>query len=225
MHAGDLGQLLPLAAGSIISPLPIVAIIAILLSPRGRANGLAYAVTTTAVAFGFTLIASLTTAGAGARHSDGDDTVVLVLTILLTIGFLVLTWLSWRSRPRNGAEPTPPSWLAAVDSLTPLKAGGLGALMAATNSKNIPIELKAGSLIGAHDLAIPMVILLSLVFAVVAGAGVLLPTALAASGSRAITAGLVRLKAEMVRHNAIIMTVLFAILAAVEGSHLVHQLT
>lgn len=224
MHAGELGQLLPLAVGSIISPLPIVAIVAILLSPRGRGNGLGFALASTAVGFGFTVVAALTTAGAGAGHSDGDEVVVLILTVLLTIGFLVLAWLSWRGRPKTGAEAATPSWLAAVDSLTPLKAAGLGALMAATNSKNIPIELKAGSLIGAHDLAGPLVVLLSALFAVVAGAGVLLPTLLAASGSRAVTAGLVRLKAEMIRHNAVIMTVLFAILAAVEAGHLIHQL-
>ncbi|MGK9148504.1 GAP family protein [Plantibacter flavus] len=225
MHAGDLGQLLPLAVGSIISPLPIVAIVAILLSPRGRANGVGFAATTTAVGFAVTVIAALTTTGAGAGHSDGDDTVVLVLTSVLLVGFLVLAWLSWRSRPRAGAEPVTPSWLAAVDSLTPAKAAGLGALMAATNTKNIPIELKAGSLIGAQDLPVLTVILLSLLFAVVAAFGVLLPTALAASGSPAVSAGLVRLKTEMIRHNAVIMTVLFAILAAVEGSHLIHQLT
>lgn len=225
MHAGDLGQLLPLAVGSIISPLPIVAIVAILLSPRGRANGLGFAAATAAVGFGFTVIAAVTTAGAGSGHSNGDDTVVLILTAVLTVGFVVLAWLSWRSRPRDGAEPKTPSWLAAVDSLTPAKAAGLGALMAATNSKNIPIELKAGSLIGAQDLPLPTVILVSVLFAVVAALGVLLPTALAASGSRTITAGLVRLKAEMIRHNAAIMTVLFAILAAVEGSHLLHRLT
>mgnify|MGYP001556021892 FL=1 len=224
MHVGDLGQLLPLAVGSIISPLPIVAIVAILLSPRGRVNGLAFAGATTAVGAVFTMIAAVTTAGAGAGHFDGDDTVVLVLTAALFLGFIVLAWLSWRSRPRNGAEPKTPSWLAAVDSLTPLKAAGLGALMAATNSKNIPIELKAGSLIGAHDLPLLMVILLSVLFAVVAALGVLLPTALAASGSQTVARGLTRLKTEMVRHNAVIMTVLFAILASVEGAHLIHQL-
>jgi hypothetical protein len=105
-----------------------------------------------------------------------------------------------------------------------MKAAGLGALMAATNSKNIPIELKAGSLIGAHDLPLPTVILLSLLFAVIAALGVLLPTALAASGSLTIARALTRLKTEMVRHNAVIMTVLFAILAGVEGAHLIHQL-
>ncbi|MBC9926776.1 MULTISPECIES: GAP family protein [unclassified Leucobacter] len=221
---GDLGQLLPLGLGSIISPLPIVAIVAILLSPRGGRNGLAYVAAVILVGFAFTLVAALSTAGAGAGGSDKDDTVVLVITAALALGFTVLAVVSWLGRPRGGAAASMPSWLAAVDSLTPLKAAGLGALMAVTNSKNIPLELKAGSLIGAHDLGVLMVIALSAMFAIYASLGILLPTLLAASGSQRVIAVLERLKTEMVQHNAAIMTVLFAVLAAVEASHLIHQL-
>lgn len=219
-----LSQLVPLATGIIISPLPIVAIVAILLSSRGRVNGVFYALAFTLVGWLFTLIAALGTSTAGSGHSSGDDVVVIVLTAAIAVGFAVLAVVSWLGRPRNGAEPKVPGWLAAVDSFTPTKAAGLGALMAATNSKNIPLELKAGSVIGAQDLAIPIVILLSLVFALAAGLGVLLPTILAATGSAAVTDGLARLKAEMVRHNSMIMTVLFAILAAMEVSHLIQEL-
>lgn len=219
-----LSQLVPLATGIIISPLPIVAIVAILLSARGRVNGVFYALAFALVGWLFTLIAALGTSTAGSGHSSGDDVVVIVLTAAIAVGFTVLAVVSWLSRPRNGAEPKVPGWLAAVDTFTPTKAAGLGALMAATNSKNIPLELKAGSVIGAQDLAIPIVILLSLVFALAAGLGVLLPTLLAATGSAAVTGGLARLKTEMVRHNSMIMTVLFAILAAMEVSHLIQEL-
>ncbi|WP_223692324.1 GAP family protein [Leifsonia poae] len=221
---GALAQLVPLFVGIIVSPLPIVAIVAILLSKRGRMNGVAYSVAFTLIGFVFTVIAALSTSSAGAGHSSGDDAIVLILTAALGAGFTVLAVLSWLSRPRDGAEAKTPGWLAAVDTLSPAKAAGLGALMAVTNSKNIPLELKAGALIGAHDLAISTVILLALGFAVVAGLGVLLPTLLAATGSRVITAGLTRLKTEMIKHNAIIMTVLFAMLAAIEVSHLIQQL-
>lgn len=219
-----LAQLIPLATGIVISPLPIVAIVAILLSARGRLNGVFFALAFTIVGFVFTLVAALGTSSAGAGHSSGDDVIVIVLTAAIALGFTILAVVSWLGRPRDGAEPKVPGWLAAVDTFSPGKAAGLGALMAATNSKNIPLELKAGAVIGAQDLAIPVVILLSLAFAVAAGLGVLLPTILAATGSAAITSGLARLKAEMVRHNAIIMTVLFAILAAMEISHLIQEL-
>lgn len=220
----DLTGLIPLATGIVISPLPIVAIVAILLSRRGRANGLAFALTSLLVSFGFTLVAAVTTAGAGAGKSDGDDVIVLVITAVLSVGFLVLAWFSWRTRPRGDEEPKTPAWLAAVDTLSPLKAAGLGALMGVTNSKNIPLELKAGSLIGAHDLPIVGVVGLSALFAIAAMSGILLLTVVAAFGSARITSALQSLKATMIRHNAVIMTVLFAILAATEISHLVRML-
>ena len=84
---GELGQLLPLGLGIIISPLPIVAIVAILLSPRGGRNGLAYVGAAIVVGFAFTLIAALTTAGAGAGGSNKDDILVLVITAVLALGF------------------------------------------------------------------------------------------------------------------------------------------
>lgn len=219
-----LEQLIPIAAGIMISPLPIAAIIAILLSPRAKANGFAYVAAFVIVCFIFTVVAALTTKGAGSGGSSGDDVIVLVLGIVLTLGFLVLAVVSWLTRPKHGAEAVAPGWLLAVDSLSAAKAFGLGVVMAVTNAKNIPLELKAGALIGAADLALPVAIALSAAFALTASLGILLPTLLAATGSRTITRALTALKAELIAHNAIIMTVLFAILAAVQLSHVVAAL-
>ncbi|MGA1835919.1 GAP family protein [Herbiconiux sp. 11R-BC] len=219
-----LEQLIPIAAGIMISPLPIAAIIAILLSPRAKANGFAYVGAFLLVCFAFTLVAALTTKGAGSGGSGGDEVIVLVLGILLTLGFLVLAVVSWVTRPKGGAEATMPSWLAAVDSLSAAKAFGLGVVMAVTNAKNIPLELKAGALIGASDLALPAAVGFAALFALAASLGILLPTLLASTGSHAVTRALTALKAELIAHNAIIMTVLFAILAAVQLSHVVAAL-
>ncbi len=219
-----LEQLIPIAAGIMISPLPIAAIIAILLSPRAKANGFAYVGAFLLVCFAFTVVAALTTKGAGSGSSGGDEVIVLVLGILLTLGFLVLAVVSWVTRPKGGAEATMPSWLAAVDSLSAAKAFGLGVVMAVTNAKNIPLELKAGALIGASDLALPAAVGFAALFALAASLGILLPTLLAATGSHAVTRALTALKAELIAHNAIIMTVLFAILAAVQLSHVVAAL-
>ena len=216
-----LEQLIPLAAGIMISPLPIAAVIAILLSPRAKVNGFAYVGAFLIVCFLFTLVAALTTKGAGAGKSTGDEVIVLVLGIVLSVGFLVLAVVSWVTRPKPGVPAKAPGWLAAVDGLTAAKTFGLGIVMAVTNAKNIPLELKAGALIGASDLGVGGAIGFSALFALAASLGILFPTVLASTGSRSITHALTGLKAELIAHNAIIMTVLFAILAAVQISHVI----
>ena len=218
-----LQQLIPMAVGMLISPLPIVAIVAILLSTRGRSAAPAYVGAFLLVTFAFVAVGALSTAGA-ASSSSGSKTVVLVLTALLTLGFTALAVASWVTRPKDGAAPKAPGWLAAVDTIAPAKAAGLGLLMAATNSKNIPLELKGGALIGAAHLDVAVAVLLCVVFAVAGSPALILPTTVAATGSPAVATSPERLKTEMITHNAVIMTVLFAILAAVEASHLVHQL-
>jgi hypothetical protein len=221
----ELTALLPLAVGMAISPLPIVAVVAILLSARGRVaapiyTGAFFAVTLAAVAVG-----AATSAGASAgSHGAGGRIVVLVLGAVLTVGFSILAIVSWRGRPKPGTAPKPPSWLAAMDAITPTRAAGLGLLMAATNSKNLPLELKGGALIGAAHPSMVVAVLLCLGVAVVGTLTLLIPTALGATGIPSITSALDRLKNEMIEHNAVIMTVLFAVLAANEAAHLIHQL-
>ena len=133
--------------------------------------------------------------------------------------------MSWRGRPKPGAAPTVPSWLAAVDTITPGRAVGLGVLMAVTNSKNLPLELKGGALLGNAHLPVAVTVLLCLALAVAGSLTLVIPTLLGATGLPSIVHSLERLKNEMIAHNAIIMTVLFAILAATEAGHLIHQLT
>ncbi|OZD39113.1 hypothetical protein CH252_31735 [Rhodococcus sp. 06-1477-1B] len=221
----ELSALLPLAVGMAISPLPIVAVVAILLSARGRQAAPAYAAAFFAVTLVAVAVGALTAAGASDSHGGTrGNVVVVVLGALLTVGFAVYAVVSWRGRPRRGEPAVAPKWLAAMDSITLGRAAGLGLLMAATNSKNLPLELKGGALIGAAHLPIAVAASLCVALAVAGSLTLILPTVLGATGIPRITATLDRLKSEMIDHNAVIMTVLFAILAANEAAHLIHQL-
>jgi len=222
----ELSTLLPLAVGMAISPLPIVAVVAILLSTRGRAAAPAYTGAFLAVTLAVIAVGAATSAGASAAsHGSGGKIVVLILTALLTVGFSAFAVVSWLGRPKPGTPPATPSWLAAVDAITPARAAGLGLLMAATNSKNLPLELKGGAVLGAAHLPVAVTVLLCVALAVAGSLTLVVPTILGATGLPPVVAALRRLKDEMIAHNAVIMTVLFAVLAATEASHLIHQLT
>jgi len=210
--------------GIAISPLPIAAIIAILLSRQARLNGIAYTATSIVVTFGFTIVAALSTSSAGSASKNGDDTVVLVLGIVLSLAFLGLAIGSWVSRPKDGAEAKVPSWLSAIDLMSARKAAGLALIMGITNGKNIPLEIKAGAHIGAADLGVGPMLLVAAIFAFAASLGLVLPTLLAATGSAKIESGLRRMKAELIAHNAVIMTVVFAMLFAIQAANVIQTL-
>jgi hypothetical protein len=117
-----IGDILGLAAGVAVSPLPmpIVAMILLLATPRGRADGLL---------FGVGWLVGLAVLGA----------VVLALQLALR---------QWRARPAEGAEPEMPRWIASLDRLRPGGALGLGALLSAVNPKNGGLTIAAAATAG-----------------------------------------------------------------------------
>lgn len=221
----QLHDLIPLAVGMLISPLPIVAIVAIILAPRGRTAAPAYASVFIGVSLVFVAVGALTSAGSSsASPSDTAKTVSFVLAIVLAVGFTALAVASWLSRPRHGEAPKAPAWLAALDSVTPAKAAALGLLMAVTNTKNIPLALKGGSLIGEAHLPLMAAGGLCLALVIAGSLPLIIAAVVATSGSKRTTTALERIKAEMIAHNAMIMTVLFAILAANEAAQVFRHL-
>lgn len=222
----QLHDLIPLAVGMLISPLPIVAIVAIILSPRGRTAAPAYASVFIGISLVFVAVGALTSASSSSASPSGTaKSISLVLAIVLTLGFAALAVASWLSRPRHGQAPKAPAWLAALDSVTPAKAAVLGLIMALTNTKNIPLALKGGSLIGEAHLPLIAAGGLCLALVIAGSLPLIIAAVVATSGSRTTTTALERVKAEMIAHNAMIMTVLFAILAANETAQVVRHLS
>lgn len=219
----DLHTLVPLAMGMVISPLPIVAVVAILLAPRGRSSAPVYIATFTLVSVVVIAIGALGAAGASKASGDDSRIVSLVLGALLTLGFAIFAAISWHGRPRHGEPAVAPSWLAAIDGVTPA-AAGLGFVMAAANSKNIPLALKAGSVIGEAHLAPLAAAALCLAVAIAGSLLLIIPALITLTGSARVHSALESLKTQLVEHNAAMMTVLFAILAANEAAQLIHRL-
>lgn len=218
-------QLIPLATGVVISPIPLVAIIAILLSARAKANAFAYTASILLAAAAVTAVTALSTTGVESKSSGGAHTVQTLFAVVFTVGFLALAYSSWRSRPKDDAEPAMPSWLAQIDSMQPAKAAILGLLLTVPNAKNLPLELKAGSIIGGGHFTWITVIAYSVLFAVGASIALIVLSALAAVPSAKVTDALSSTKSTLIRHNAAIMTVLFLMLAALELSHVVEALS
>lgn len=127
---------------------------------------------------------------------------------------LVLVALKqWRARPQDGKAAPTPKCMGAIDSFTPPKDAGAGAVLVGVNPKNLLLAVAAAAIaqtsIPGGELAIAYAI-----FALIGTVGVGAPVVIYfAMGDRAGPI-LDRLKAWMGAHNAVIMALLCIVIGA-----------
>lgn len=170
-----IGEVLPLAFVIALSPIPIVATIVMLLSPRARASGVAFLVGWVVGIAGALAVVTTIVTLVPPFKPDGGGLLSAGLTIAIGVAILLLGVRRWLRRDPTSADAPPPSWLASVDAMTPGRAGPLGLLLAVGNPKNVLLALGAGITIGATALNVPEEVVVSVVFVLVATASVSVP--------------------------------------------------
>lgn len=206
-----LGDLLPYAVPVALSPLPIIAVVMLLLAPAGGRGGFGFLagrlLTLAGLAF---LISRLTGLLAGPGPSERSAWLQLGLGALL----VVAAGLAWRSRPRGDATPALPGWMRSIQTASPVRAVGLGALLTVLNPKEAAFVLGAGLIIGAAGVPAPPALVAAAVFALLAGSGAAAPVIWSL---RAGDDGRARLGAArdwLVRNNAIVAAAVLLIIGA-----------
>ena len=176
-----ISQSLPVAVGVLVSPLPIVAVVLMLVSERTRSNALTFV----------------------------TGWFLAVLAVVAVVALLA------GSAAPDGAEPPAPKWMAAIDQFTPVRSAGLAVLLGPVNPKNLLLLVSGGTAIAA---AAPgddgTTAVATLVFAVVASAGVVTPVVIYFSMGARAAGVLDELKSWMIRNNAAIMAALLLGLGA-----------
>lgn len=210
MLAG-LGEVLPMALGIAISPIPIIATVLMLMAPKARTASLAFAagwiVGIATVVTAFVLVAS--TLAGGDDKSQGA--VVGVVKLLLGLGLLFLAVRQWRGRPEPGVEAELPGWMEAVDSMGAGRAAGLAFFLAALNPKNLLLSAAAGLAMGQGEQQVLTVV----IFVLLAGLSVAGPVVAYQVASERMKPALVSLRGWLVQNSATVMTVLLAVLGTV----------
>ena len=209
-----LGDILPLAVAIAIFPVPIIAVVLMLGSHRGKAKALAFVLAWFA---GLTAVGAIVLAltGAAAGSKDGEPaTWAGVLLLALGLLLIVLAVRQWRSRPRAGEETPMPPWMRTLDDFTIVKAGTAGIALSALNPKNVLLVVAAATEIQAVGIPAREQLAILIAFVLIASLGVLAPLVLAvASGDRS-RAWLDALRGWLARHNTAIMSVLFLLIGA-----------
>jgi threonine/homoserine/homoserine lactone efflux protein len=209
-----IGEILPLAIGVAISPVPIIAIVLMLGTPRARSNGLAFALGWLA---GLTIVggALLALASGNSQENDaGPETWVSIVKLVLGVLFLLLAARTWRSRPKAGQEAAMPKWMQAIDTFTTGRSLVFGVLLSGVNPKNLALTIAAATTIAQTGISGGESAGALIVFILIGSLSILTPVFIYfALGTRAAVI-LDELKDWMAGHNAAIMTVLLLVLGA-----------
>lgn len=209
-----IGDFLPLALGVAISPVPVIAVILMLLTPRAGAASRAFLFGWVAgIAAGLVVFAVLA-ALAGLGTGDGSVWGAIV-RLVLGVVLLVLAARQWRSRPGTGEPAELPGWLRAVDRVTPALAVGLGFLLSALNPKNLVLLIGAGVDLGGAGLAAGSAIVAGVVFVVLAASTVVVPVVAYAVARDRVGSWLDSLREWLTVHNAAVMAVLLVVIGVV----------
>jgi hypothetical protein len=206
-----IGDVLGLAAGVAVSPLPIVAMILVLATPRGRVNGSLFGIGWLA---GLSILGTVVLLLAGPADPSDDGTPAAWtgwLKLLLGVLALLLAARQWRGRPAEGAAPELPKWMAGLDKLKPGGALGLGALLSGINPKNAGLTIAAAATIAGAGLAGGEQAVTLAVFVVIGSAGVLAPLIVYLGAGKRAARTLDAWKTWSGDHNAAIMAVLFLV--------------
>ncbi len=210
-----ISDILPLALGVAISPIPIIAVILMLFSSRARTNGpsflLGWIVGLGLVCAIVAFLADALDVGTDSGASDGASTLKVALGLVLIIAGL----RRWRHRPAPGAEAPMPKWMAAVDSVTPVRAAGLGVLLSGVNPKNLLLTVAAAATVAQANLSTSDAVVTLAVFVVLASLTIAVPVVFYLLGGDRAKSTLEGWKVWLAANNATVMAVLFVVFGVV----------
>jgi threonine/homoserine/homoserine lactone efflux protein len=209
-----IGQVLAFGVGVALSPVPIIAVVLMLATPKGRVNGPAFLAGWVLGIAVLGTIVLLVSSGASASKHGTPATWVSIVKIVLGALLLALAVKQWRGRPRGDREPELPAWMKTVDTFTSVRSTGIGVALSAVNPKNLLLVVGAAAAIaqtGASTLSQAVALL---VFIVIATLGVGAPVAIYYLLGERATHILGELHDWMARENATIMAVICLIIGA-----------
>jgi hypothetical protein len=208
-----IGEILPLALGVAISPIPIIAVILMLFSPRAKSLGPAFLagwVLGLLVVGGITLLVA---DPAGVEDdAGGPSTASSVIKLVLGLLLLFVAFRQWQGRPKAGETPELPAWMQAIDTFTPIKALGIAAFLSGLNPKNLLLDISAGVSIAQLGLPSGEAFAALLVFIVIASVSVAVPVIWYLVAEEKARATLTGWRTWLTANNAVVMAVLLLVI-------------
>jgi threonine/homoserine/homoserine lactone efflux protein len=209
-----IGQALPFGLGVALSPVPIIAVVLMLSTPKGRVNGLTFLIGWVVGIAVLGTIVLLVAGGASASKHGSPATWVSIVKIVLGVQLLLLAVKQWRGRPRGDTQPELPGWMKRVDTFTPVRSAAVAVVLSAVNPKNLILVVGAAAAIAQTGANAAGQAVALAVFIVLATLGVGAPVAIYYLMGDKAPKILADLHDWMARENATIMAVICLIIGA-----------
>lgn len=200
------------AVGVAISPVPIIAVVLLLATPKGRGNSVSFLIGWLVGLAVVGTIVLLLADPAGASTDEGPAAWVGWLTLVLGLFAVIAGIMQYRNRPRGDEEPPMPKWMSAVDKFTVGRSLAIGFVLAAINPKNLTLTLAASAAIAGAGLASAESFVVLGVFVLIGTIGIAIPIGIYFLGGDKAATTLDELHHWLAVHNAAIMSVLFVVI-------------
>jgi Sap, sulfolipid-1-addressing protein len=209
-----IGEILPLAVALAAGPLPIIAILLILVSENARAKGVGFVFGRIAglaliVAAGLLIFSLIDDPALG--HRDHPRPAMSVARIVIGVLAIALAGRMWRRRN----EPSRPSLLTRrVEGLTAKGSVGLGLLVSVIDPASLSLGFLVGVDIAAARLPVPTAVIVAAAFIALSTATITVPLVGYLAGGQAARNRLVGVKGWLQSNEKAVMIVLFLIIGA-----------
>jgi len=205
-----IGDVLPLAIGIAISPIPIIAAIHMLFSARATSTSTGFLL---GWILGIVVATAVFTALAGTLKAGGEPSAVASwIKIGLGVLLVLVGIRQWRGR---GGQHDAPKWMAAIDDFTFPKALGLGFLLSGVNPRNLIIAAGAGLIIGSSAVGVGGDAAAIALFTVIASSTVAIPVLAHLVTAERMTRPLESLRKWLQDNNATVMATMILVIGAV----------
>jgi threonine/homoserine/homoserine lactone efflux protein len=208
-----MSSVLPAAVGVALSPIPIVAVILMLGTPRARVTGSMFAIGWVAGLVIVSVVVLVVFGGADDPNSTSADTTNW-LQVGLGLLFFSMALRQWRKRPKHGEQAEMPKWMQTVDHFTGVRALFLGVGLSAINPKNLALTLAASAAIAQAGLSTGDDVVAVAIFLVISSVTVVGAVLLYLIGGERAERPLASMREFMAQHNAVIMMVILVVLGA-----------
>jgi threonine/homoserine/homoserine lactone efflux protein len=208
-----IGEIVGLAIGIAVSPVPIAAVILMLFASKARVTGPSFLA---GWIIGITLVVTVVLFIPGLDSDSGEpSTTTGVIKGILGLLLLAVAARQWVSRPAPDDEVPMPKWMKGVDTMGGGSAFGLALLLTVANPKNLVLAAAAGAEISAAQLDTQQTVLAIAVFAIVASITIAIPVIGYLIAGDRIQPALDSTKDWMIQNNTAIMSVLLLVFGVI----------